>query len=364
MDGIDVALVRTDGIDEVEFGPTLAIEYDSKIRRLLAQGLDDAVAIEDREDRPGQLRELEEIVTQRHADAVLAFLSENQLSAKNIDLIGFHGQTVLHRPEQGVTVQLGLGQVLADAVGIDTVYDFRAADMLAGGQGAPLVPVFHRALANRIDRSGPVCFVNIGGISNITYVDSDDVVAFDSGPGNALIDQWVEAKGGIPFDQGGRIASEGRIVQPIADQYLQSAFFDRSGPKSLDRNDFLPLESDTADLSDGARTLAHVTAASIIKSGEHLPKPPSIWIICGGGRLNSIIIADLKALAKLHDAEVILAEEAQLQGDMLEAQAFGYLAVRSQKNLPLTFCTTTGCRRPISGGKIAAANISSLHFED
>ena len=355
MDGIDVAMVRTDGQALVEFGPTLAVEYSVEFRRRIEAGLLDASHISDRLQRPGSTSELERELTDRHSEAVIEFLAVNQLNSKDIDLLGFHGQTVLHRPDDGLTVQLGDGQRLAKATGIDVVFDMRAEDMIAGGQGAPLVPVFHQALAGDALLKQPVCFVNIGGISNISYVDGDDLIAFDSGPGNSLIDQWVQAKGGIPYDQGGRIASEGHVVQPVVDQFLGSEFFRKPGPKSLDRGDFKPLNPGAAELSDGARTLAHITAASIHKSVEHLPKTPVTWVLCGGGRLNQAIVSDLTAMVAQTGGVVMLSEEANLQGDMLEAQAFGYLAVRSQRGLPLTYPTTTGCHEATCGGEFAPA---------
>ena len=355
MDGIDVALVHTDGKDRIEFGATLAVDYSPDFRRRLEQGMVDAVAIKHRDDRPGGLAELEQELTDLHGAAVKQFLQANGLRADDIDSLSFHGQTVLHRPDDGLTVQLGYGARLARRTGIDVVYDMRADDMFAGGQGAPLVPIFHRALARQTMPELPACFVNIGGISNISYVDAENLISFDTGPGNALIDQWVQGKGGIPYDQGGRIASEGSIVAPVVDEYLSTKFFEKSGCKSLDRGDFKPLDAMRAELSDGARTLARVTAASIIKSIDHLPKPPATWILCGGGRLNDVIVGDLKELAARSGGDVVLSDDVDLAGDMLEAQAFAYLAVRSQLGLPLTYPTTTGCLQPTSGGKFVKA---------
>lgn len=355
MDGIDVALVHTDGDARIEFGPSMAVDYPADVRSRIEQGLSDAKQIVERQDRPGLLADLEAEITKLHEDAVLKFLAKNSLRAEDIDLIGFHGQTVLHRPDVAVTVQLGDGPALASATGIDVVYDMRANDMTFGGQGAPLVPVFHQALAAMLEREGPICFVNIGGISNITYIDENQLVAFDTGPGNALIDQWTQMEGGIPYDAGGAIASEGSILREIADGYLQADYFERPVPKSLDRNDFSPLEQGVAELADGARTLAYVTAASIIAAKAHLPKPPQTWIVCGGGRLNGVIMIDLAKMASQDRAEVVLAEDVDLQGDMLEAQAFAYLAVRSSAGLPLTFPLTTGCSQPVTGGVLARA---------
>lgn len=205
MDGIDVALVTTDGEAVVERGPFLAVTYDDAFRQRLKQGLEDAKAITDRRQRPESLAALERELTLRHAEAVKSFLAANGLRARDIDVIGFHGQTVLHRPDQALTVQLGDGALLARETGIDVVYDMRANDMVHGGQGAPLVPAYHAALAGGLGaESLPACFVNIGGISNLTYIGADgEIAAFDSGPGNTLIDQWVETHTGLAFDAGG-----------------------------------------------------------------------------------------------------------------------------------------------------------------
>lgn len=356
MDGIDVALLRTDGDQSVEFGPSLAIEYPHAMRKRLEQGLESARQILNRDERPGDLADLETALTEAHRQAVETFLVRNRLEPAAIDVIGFHGQTVLHRPDDALTVQLGDGHALARETGIDVVYDMRAADMEAGGQGAPLVPVFHQALAARLNLDLPLAFVNIGGISNITYLGSQkQVIAFDTGPGNALIDQWMQAEGGIPFDQGGTISSEGVVVTSIVERYMAAEFFDKAAPKSLDRNDFEPLAAGSAELSDGARTLAHVSAAAILRSIDHLPEPPRTWIVCGGGRLNDTLMREMAMLAEARNGGVIACEEVGLQGDMLEAQAFAYLAVRSLNGLPITFPTTTGCGEALSGGVWAPA---------
>ncbi len=273
-------------------------------------------------------------------------------------LIGFHGQTVLHRPQSGLTVQLGDGKLLARETGLAVAYDMRANDMAHGGQGAPLVPAYHAALARSLPQSLagrlPTVFVNIGGISNITYVPcAGDPVAFDTGPGNALIDQWVSREGGVPFDAGGAIASEGGIVRAVVERYLETPFFARPGPKSLDRNDFTLETAGKMELADGARTLAAVSAQAILKAHEHLPEPPKLWIVCGGGRKNPHIVGDLRDGAAKAGAEVILAEDAGLDGDSMEAEAWAYLAVRSLKGLPLTFPTTTGCSAAVTGGILA-----------
>jgi anhydro-N-acetylmuramic acid kinase len=358
LDGIDVALVRTDGESVVERGPSLGRSYDAAFRRRLQGALETAKAIEERTARPGDLADIERELTLRHAEAVRAFLAENGLTAADIDVIGFHGQTVLHRPNAGLTVQLGDGALLARETGIDVVYDMRANDMAHGGQGAPLIPAYHAALAAGLSNSTgkAVVFVNIGGISNLTFIGSSGgIVAYDSGPGNTLIDQWVEAHAGIPYDQGGMIASEGRVDPDLAERYLGHAFFTDPVRRSLDRNDFRPPEGSDASLEDGARTLAHVTAAAILRSARHLPERPKLYVVCGGGRLNRVIMDDLAALAEVEGAEVVSAEAVELNGDSMEAEAWAYLAVRSLRGLPLTFPGTTSVRAPVTGGLLQKA---------
>lgn len=360
LDGIDVALLRTDGERSVDRGPFAGYAYEPAFRQRLAGALETAKTITKREDRPDELAAVEEEITDRHATAVRRFLADQGLRLSDVDLVGFHGQTVLHRPLQGVTVQLGLGQRLAEDLGIPVVFDMRANDMAHGGEGAPLVPAYHRALAAMLpaefaDRH-PVVFVNIGGISNVTYVGGDGrLIAFDSGPGNTLIDQWVERHAGVPFDQGGMIASEGVVVTGLAERYLASEFFTAERRRSLDRNDFLPPDDDEAELADGARTLAFVTAAAILKASDHFPERPRLWIICGGGRKNRLIVGDMKTLAG-DAAKVVTAEEAGFDGDAMEAEAWAYLAVRSSKGLPLTWPETTHVREAVSGGVVATPN--------
>ena len=357
LDGIDVALVHTDGEASVVRGPARVYAYDAAFRRRLAAGLETAKAIVKRSERPGDLADLERELTLRHAQAVGQFFADCAVERASVDLVGFHGQTVLHRPEQALTVQLGDGPLLAERLGLPVIYDMRAADMAAGGQGAPLVPAYHEALAANIaseHQALPVVFVNIGGISNVTYLDGDnDPIAFDSGPGNALLDQWLEREAGIPFDQGGAVASEGGILKGLSERYLKSEFFTKPAPKSLDRLDFPVPESGAGSLEDVARTLCFISAEAILKAARHFPQSPKLWIICGGGRHHPAIMADLvSGVGK--DARVISAEQAGFDGDAMEAEAWGYLAVRSKRGLPLTWPTTTGCREAATGGVTAS----------
>ncbi|MBE7183738.1 MAG: anhydro-N-acetylmuramic acid kinase [Methylobacterium mesophilicum] len=348
MDGIDGALVETDGENAIARGPSFFVPYDDAFRARLSAALETAKRIKTRKERPGELAELEREITLRHADAVLRFLQDAPARWRDVAVVGFHGQTVLHRPAEGVTVQLGDGALLSERIGLPVVWDMRAADMEAGGQGAPLVPAYHAALAHSLFQNRlPAAIVNIGGISNISFVPAKgEPVAFDTGPGNALIDQWV-ARRGLAYDADGAVAAKGKVVEAVRRAYLAKPFFSQPGPKSLDRLDFTISEAEGLSLEDGARTLAAVSAGAILRAAEHLPEAPKLWVICGGGRKNPHIMGDLRAGAS---APVILAEEAGLDGDATEAEAWAYLAVRSLHGLPLTYPGTTGCRMPVTGG--------------
>lgn len=357
MDGIDLAVVRTDGEAAIETGPSLFVPYEPEFRRRLDSALDTAKAIVRREDRPGDLADLEREITLRHARAVERFLDGAAKGFGTPDMIGFHGQTVLHRPQAGVTVQLGDGGLLAKSTGLPVVYDMRAHDMALGGHGAPLVPAYHAARARSLPpqwRKFPVVFVNIGGISNVTWIPEEgDPVAFDTGTGNMLIDQWVAREAGVGFDEGGAIAAGGRVSEAVVARYLDHPYYAEPGPKSLDRKDFSVDLADGLSLADGARTLAAVSARTILMSVEHMPAAPKLWVLCGGGRRNPHIVGDLAEGARAMGAEVVTAEQAGLDGDATEAEAWAYLAARARRGLPLTFPTTTGCREAASGGLLA-----------
>ncbi len=346
LDGIDVAMLRTDGLAHVERGPSETFPYSTSQRQLLRDALAAATVVTRRDDRSGVLGEAEAALTQWHAQAVQVFLQRCSLRASNIDLISFHGQTVIHRPEQALTVQLGDGQALAQATKIPVAFDLRAADVAAGGQGAPLVPAYHQALAAKLDL--PVAFVNIGGVANVTYVaNGADPIAFDTGPGNALLDDWMLKHTGKARDENGATALSGAPDETAVQQFLAHPFFTKSGPKSLDRNSFPNL--DQMNIADGAATLVAMTARSILKSAEHFPTAPKTWIICGGGRHNAAIMQALRSTGE----SVIKAEDASFNGDAMEAEAWAYLGVRAQLGLPLTYPATTGVKKPMSGGVFA-----------
>ena len=351
LDGIDVALVETDGERVKELGPTGYRAYTDAERALLAAALADAAGMEGRQDRRGRLAEAEALVTRCHAEAVEAFLRDNDLQADAVDVVGFHGQTVLHRPEARLTVQLGDGAALARRLGRPIVYDLRAADVQAGGQGAPLVPVFHRALVEMSGLETPVAVLNIGGVANVTIVGRDGgLTAFDTGPGNALLDDWMRERAGQPIDQDGRTAARGRADESLLAWLLVHPYFQRTPPKSLDRNWFSHRIVAHLSTEDGAATLAAFTARSIARANDFPREPPRRWIVAGGGARNGEL---LRLLGHATGAEITSADAIGWSADSLEAQAFAYLAVRTLRGLPLSFPKTTGVRAPTTGGVVS-----------
>ncbi len=333
-------------------GPGLTIPYDKETRALLKAALESARHVAEGAPVPHQIRDAECHLTEAHAEAVKALLAKAGLAADQVALIGFHGQTILHRPAQHWTWQIGDGALLARLTGIDVVNDFRSADVKAGGQGAPLVPLFH--VLCRAPRAStprwrpPLVLVNIGGVANVTYIGDDLVLAFDTGPGNAPIDDWMHHHSGKPVDEDGVFAATGKVNDAALEKMLANPFFDRAPPKSLDRMDFGTDAVENLSPADGAATLTAFTAASIAKARQHFPEAAATWIVCGGGRHNKTLMAMLKARV---NAPVIAAEDAGWNGDAMEAEAFAYLAMRSKKGLSLSLPTTTGVKQPMTGGK-------------
>jgi anhydro-N-acetylmuramic acid kinase len=352
LDGVDVALIETDGKQVKAFGPSGYRPYTEAERGLLRQALTEAVHLPQRDARPGILREAERAVTVAHAEAVASFTAQNHILREDVDIVGFHGQTVLHRPAQRLTVQIGDAAALAKAIHIPVMHDFRAADVAAGGQGAPFVPVYHRALAQSLGREGPIVVLNIGGVSNITYIDgADTLIACDTGPGNALLDDFMFRVTGQRFDCEGRMAAQGTADEAWVAQSLEHPFFALPPPKSLDRNDFASLMLREMPPADGAATLTLLTAAAIARIVPLLPKPPQSWIVAGGGARNLTLLRLLRE--RLAPATVEAADGLGWSGDAIEAQAFGFLAARGLKGLPLSYPATTGVPIPMTGGVIA-----------
>jgi len=349
LDGVDAALVETDGESVAVPGPALTFPYDLPTRVMLRAALGDAKEVAEGEPVPYAIRHVERRLTEIHAEAVSQLLNKANLSAKDVSLIGFHGQTILHRPEQRWTWQIGDGALLARLTGISVINDFRSADVKAGGQGAPLVPLYHAALVREAKSlTPPVVLVNIGGVANVTYVGPDQILAFDTGPGNAPIDDWANRHTGKPVDLDGALARRGKVNDRVLTDMLDNDFFQRVPPKSLDRMDFNTDAVEHLSAEDGAATLSAFTAASIARAREHFPEPATTWIVMGGGRLNPKLMEELRARV---NELVLSAESAGWRGDFIEAEAFAYLAARSRKGLPLSLPTTTGVPQPISGGK-------------
>lgn len=345
MDGVDVASLTTDGEAIDGFGPTLFRPYSETEKPILKAALIEARGLVNRMARPGVLAEAERIVTDAHAMAIAEWWKENP-SIKP-DLIGFHGQTVFHAPERGMTVQIGSGTVLAERIGVPVVFDFRAADVAAGGGGAPFVPAYHRALVARAGIEGSVVVVNIGGVANITRINADgSILAGDTGPGNALIDDFVGARTGAAFDRDGALGAGGTVDENALSALMADPWFDVPFPKSLDRDAFSPDPVSGLTNENGVATLASFTASTIATAILATGGADTI-IVAGGGAHNPVILG---ALAERVGKPVLKASELGWDGDFIEAQAFAYLAARSLSGLPLSYPETTGVARPMPGG--------------
>ena len=352
MDGIDVALVDTDGRALACPGPASFYPYDDTERALLRAAIAQAPPLEDRRARPGKVGEAERLITTRHAEAVDAFIAEHHLDRSTISVVGFHGQTVLHRPHKRLTIQIGDGKALATALRLPVAWDMRAADVAAGGQGAPLVPAWHRALVAAARLHGPVLVINLGGVGNVTYVADGDVdpVAFDTGPANALIDDLMLERTGVAMDRDGRAAAAGAVNRAALNKLLSNPYFSAPLPKSLDRNAFSRAAVASLSTEDAAATLAAFTAQTLALSLKLLPAAPRLAIACGGGARNATLMA---MLADALPCPLEAASARGWNGDAIEAQAFAYLAVRVLEGLPLTFPTTTGAPAPLPGGVVS-----------
>jgi anhydro-N-acetylmuramic acid kinase len=341
VDGVDVALIETDGEQVKSFGDFMTVPYADDVRRQIrsafgAEQPNDATAA------AGQA------VTAAHVDAVKRWSRESGTALSTLDVVGFHGQTITHRPERHFTWQVGDGAMLARATGVKVVSDLRIADVKAGGQGAPLVPVYHAALARDLAR--PLAVVNIGGVGNVTWIGANgSLLAFDTGPGNGPIDDWCARRAGLRFDRDGALAASGKVDRARVERFSEHRFFAVTPPKSLDRGDFSDGWADGLSVADGAATLTRGTARTIALAARHFPMPVAQWVVSGGGARNPTL---LKAIAEETRGKVVTADSLGWNGDALEAQAFAFLAVRSLRGLPITFPGTTGAPRPLTGGRL------------
>jgi len=358
LDGnIDIALIRTDGETVAELGSWKLVPYASDIHPLLAGAVQAALDWRFEGPEPAILHEAEEALTRAQAAVVSAFLAEAGKAPDQVAVIGFHGQTVLHRAplagRLGATWQLGDGELMARLTGIDTVYDFRSADMRAGGQGAPLSPVYHAALLRGIGTAPNSAVLNLGGVANITWWGGEERIAgFDTGPANAPLNDWIRRRGLGEMDRDGVLGRSGKVDEKRLAKLLNHPYLAAPYPKSLDRHDFSAEMAEGLNAQDGAATLTAFTAAAVGKGLDLLPQRPKRLIVCGGGRKNPAILDALRARAGV---EPLSAEEVGWRGDAIEAECFAFLAVRVLRGLPLSFPLTTGVARAMSGGRLALA---------
>ncbi|MEL7164418.1 MAG: anhydro-N-acetylmuramic acid kinase [Pseudomonadota bacterium] len=341
LDGVDAAVIETDGVTLHGFGRSGYREYSAQERNTLLSALGHWTG--------SALDPAARIVMRVHEDLLRDF--------QEVELIGFHGQTVAHAPRLQGTLQLGDGAALARALGRPVVWDFRSTDVELGGEGAPLAPFYHFACAKWMGAEAPLAFLNLGGVGNITWVDPTHakpeepgaLLAFDTGPANAPINDMVQERLGLAFDEGGRIAASGTVEQGALELFLAEPYFAKMPPKSLDRNDFSEMVALVRELSDGdaAATLTAMSAAGVAQAMEHCPRAPERVLVTGGGRHNPVL---MQMLAVSLDCTVEPVETVGLDGDMLEAQAFAYLAVRVARGLPTSCPGTTGVRAAVAGG--------------
>jgi len=344
LDGIDAALIRTDGEHVLSFGPWLTVPFTDDYRARLRESVYGR----------GDLMQMEQEITLKHVDAVKKLLTQAGLTKRDVHVIGFHGQTVMHRPAEDITWQIGNGALLAEKTGINVVCDFRRRDVAAGGEGAPLVPLYHAALARHMEL--PVAVLNIGGIANVTWIGrsersgediiSFDIMAFDTGPGNVLLNEWAFKTTGQPCDVDGKLALAGKADFALAHKLLDDPFFRKHPPKSLDRNHFSFDAVAHLSKENAAATLTEFTAGAVEKGAAYFPLPANQWFVSGGGRHNPALMQALRR----HFLQVFPVESLGWIGDTLEAQAFAFLAVRSLKGLPISLPTTTGALRAVTGG--------------
>lgn len=351
MDGVDAALIETDGEAILRHGPGLARPYTAQERGLIEAAVAAARGLSDRQARPQALQAAEAMLTRAHAEAVEALIADNAIDRGRIDVVGLHGQTILHRPQARLTLQLGDGPLLAELVDCEVVYDFRAADVAAGGQGAPFMPAYHRALVQADALDLPVAVVNIGGVGNVTYMGAQEFLAFDTGPGNGLMDDWAHKHTGQAIDLDGALAARGDVNEAALAELLAHPFFDLPPPKSLDRGDFTLDAVTGLGAEEGAATLTAFTAETLARSVRHVPAAPRLWVISGGGARNPTLMS---ALGQRLPGQVTTADALGWSAEFMEAQGFAYLAVRSLRGLPLSYPGTTGVSGPQTGGVYVA----------
>jgi anhydro-N-acetylmuramic acid kinase len=339
LDGIDAALIEGDGVRVAACLGGVTLPYESAFRNRIRNCLGARA-------RSAEIALVEEELTALHAEAVARLILDAK-PEQPVDLIGFHGHTLYHDPANGFTWQLGDGALLAEKTGIDVIADFRSADVAAGGEGAPLAPAYH--LARAADLEKPLAVLNLGGVANVTFIGADgSLLAFDTGPANAMLDDWIGSHTGDRFDKGGAIAASGRVEHAALSVLLGHDYFRRTPPKSLDRDAFDAGAVAGLSVADGAATLAAFTVRCVELALVHLPRRPTRWLVTGGGRRNDFLMASLESALAV---PVVPVEAVGWNGDLLEAEAFAHLAIRSTQGLPLSWPGTTGVPQPMTGGR-------------
>jgi anhydro-N-acetylmuramic acid kinase len=355
LDAVDMAVLETDGETIQALGPSGESKLDPGVRALVQKATDDARAWAWGAPEPDSFAPAAKAVAEEHLRAARGFMAEHGISAADLDLAGFHGQTVWHEPPgrtrvEGRTVQLGDAALLAKGLGLPVAYDFRTADVAAGGQGAPLAPVYHDAIRRWSGLEAPLAVLNLGGVGNITHVARDGaLIAFDTGPANGMIDRWVQSKTDKRLDEDGALALAGRVRKDIVAAYLDHPYFQAKGAKSLDRYDFTLDRVAGLSLEDGAATLTAFAACAVALGVENCPEKPRRIVVSGGGRRNPVL---LDWIAEYVSIPVEPGEAHGWRGDAVEAEAFAYLAARTARGLPISFPGTTGVPAPMTGGRI------------
>jgi anhydro-N-acetylmuramic acid kinase len=351
-DGIDASIIKSDGENEVYFTGNHFLPYEERVKSKIRSLKEKINLILDLELYSQEIDALEKEITLLHAKIVNLIIKKFELSKSEIKLIGFHGHTIFHSFRGKKTKQIGNGKLLSQLTGLNVIYNFRENDIKNGGQGAPLVPIFHKLLQKKLKLKMPLAFLNIGGISNLTYLNKDEeIVSFDTGPGNFLIDKILQLKSNdeIQFDKDGKIAFTGCVDKNILDSYLSDPYYESFPPKSLDVNDFSLGALRGLNVKDSIATLSELTSLTITNALNLLSSRPMEIILCGGGRKNKFIFERIK---KLSNTKISNIDEYKINGDFIESQAFAYLAIRSFLKKPISFPKTTGVVRPITGGDI------------
>ena len=348
VDGVDASIIKSDGEQFLEIIDDIYVKYDDHFKVKLKKIIDSCYSKDEFNNLSNSIKDIEKEITLFHDQACKLIIKKNRNI--KIDIIGFHGQTILHKPQEGYSIQIGDSQLLSKLTNTTVVSNFRENDILNGGQGAPLSPLYHHLILSKIKSNLPSAVVNIGGISNITYVENENKIkSFDTGPGNYLIDKWVKMNSKMEFDDKGQLAKSGKSNEIILEKFLSNQYYKKKLPKSLDVKDFNLNDLSKSSLEDGCATLSMLTVKSICMAINSFSITPNKILFSGGGRKNDFIITNIKKIIK---ESIHLIDEFNFDGDFIESQAFAYLAIRSYLKKFITFPTTTGAKKPSLGGTI------------